>query len=165
MIVAYVDDLIAAGDSRTVEDFYKEFEKSCTCSEPEELAVGTKPIVFLGFSYTRFSDYIQIDAIDYTQKVLEALGCHNSNPRVTPGESGNFVLNHETRDSKPLGPKEHKNYRRLVDQCLWLPNVRRDIAYAVKELSKFVHAPTEYDWNQGIHLLRYLKGTKYECIF
>ena len=98
MIVAYVDDLIVAGDSKTVENFYKEFGKSCACSDPEELAVGTKPTVFLGFSYSRFPDYIQIAAMDYTQKILEAFGHHNAKPKVTPGETGNFVLNHETRD-------------------------------------------------------------------
>ena len=52
-----------------------------------------------------------------------------------------------------------------MGQCLWLSNVRRDIAYAVKELSKFVHAPTEDDWARGTKLLRYLKATQKETIF
>ena len=135
IIVAYVDDLIVSGDKLTVNTFYKKFEKSCTCSIPEELAVGTKPITFLGFDYTRYKDYIKIDALEYTEKVLEAFGYQHSRAKLVPGTTGNFVLDHETRDSKPLNTKEHKNYRRLVGQCLWLSNVRRDIAYAVKELS------------------------------
>ena len=56
IIVAYVDDLIVSGHKLTVTTFYKKFEKSCTCSEPEELAVGTKPITYLGFDYTRYKD-------------------------------------------------------------------------------------------------------------
>ena len=43
---------------------------------------------------------------------------------------------------------------------LWLSNVRRDISYGVKELSKFVHAPTEEDQQRATNLLKYLNGTK-----
>ena len=69
-----------------------------------------------------------------------------------------------TRESPPLNKEGHRAYRRLVGQCLWLSSVRRDIAYAVKELSKFVHAPTQEDRARGQHLLRYLVGTKDEMI-
>ena len=36
MIVAYVDDLIVAGDSRTVEDFYKEFGNHALVLNPRK---------------------------------------------------------------------------------------------------------------------------------
>ena len=122
-------------------------------------------LAFLGFSYTRRKDYIEIDASDYTKKVLQAFSHAECKPRLVPGDPGNFVLDQKTRDSEPLKPKEHKLYRRLVGQCLWLSNVRRDIAYAVKELSKFAHAPTEDDMKRGHDLLRYLKATQNETIF
>ena len=64
-----------------------------------------------------------------------------------------------------LNVKDHKKYRRIVGQTLWLSSVRRDIAFAVKELSKFVHAPTSDDMNHAMWLLKYLAGTRDECIF
>ena len=165
MIVAYVDDLIVAGNDSVVNNFYHEFEKSCTCSVPEELKYGAGPIIFLGSAYAWYRDYFKIDASNYTAKILEAFSHTECKPRLIPGEPGNFVIDQKTRDSEPLKPKEHKSYRRLVGQCLWLSNVRRDIAYAVKELSKFVHAPTVDDMKRGSDLLRYLKATQNETIF
>ena len=48
---------------------------------------------------------------------------------------------------------------------MWLSSVRRDIAFSVKELSKFVHAPTNEDVKRGHHLLRYLAGTREEAVY
>ena len=138
----------------------------CT-SEPEELKTNGKPVTFLGFQYTREADCIKIDPSEYTDKVLESFGCTNVRKLKTTGEPGNFILDPEDRKSKilPKDGKEHKKYRRLVGQLLWLSSVRRDIAFSVKELSKFVHDPTEDDMDRGYHVLRYLIGTKHECIY
>ena len=77
-IAVYVDDLIVCGDKITTDEFYTEFEKSCTISKPEELKEGCKPITFLGFQYTRGKDYVKIDPSDYTKKntiSLRLYGC------------------------------------------------------------------------------------------
>ena len=65
---------------------------------------------------------------------------------------------------KKEGP-EHKRYRRLVGQLLWLSINRRDIAYAAKDLSKYRHDPTNEDVQKGICPLRYLAGTRNEKVF
>ena len=49
MIVVYVDDLIVAGHMKVVNNFFKEFKKTCSFSEPERLVKGGKRITFLGF--------------------------------------------------------------------------------------------------------------------
>ena len=167
MIIVYVDDLIVSGETKTVNNFYNEFEKFCVFSKPESLKIGSPSITFLGFQYTREKDYIKIDPSEYTRKILEAFDHANARPLKTTGEPGDFILDIKNRKSRtlPKDGKEHKRYRRLVGQTLWLSSVRRDIAYSVKELSKFVHDPTEDDLNRGYHLLRYLVGTKNECIF
>ena len=91
MIVAYVGDIIAAGYDSVVDSFYHEFEKSCTCSAPEELKYGANPITFIGFSYTRYRDYVKIDASEYTTKILEALSYTSCKPRLVPGDPGYFT--------------------------------------------------------------------------
>ena len=164
IIVTYVDDLIVSGEKAVVDKFYHVFTKSVTCSPPESLEVGAKPITFLGFEYERTKDRIIINPQKYVEKVLEAFSVEKTKTRVTPGVQGPFHIDPHNRESPRLDAKKHKLYRRLVGQCLWLSNVRRDIAYAVKELSKFVHAPTMEDWDKGIHLLKYLAGTMTDCI-
>ena len=44
--------------------------------------------------------------------------------------------------AEALSPEEHQQYRKLVGQLLWLCNLRMDIMYAVKELSRGLAAPT-----------------------
>ena len=104
---------------------------------------------------------IIIDPTHYTVKILKAFSHFVAKPLSTPGIKGEYIVDNK-RESPPLNKEGHRAYRRLVGQCLWLSSVRRDIAYAVKELSKFVHAPTQEDRTRGQHLLRYLVGTKDE---
>ena len=80
-IAVYVGDLIVCGDKITTDEFYTEFEKSCTISKPEELKEGCKPITFLGFQYTRGKDYVKIDPSDYTKKILFAIDGNEAKPR------------------------------------------------------------------------------------
>ena len=61
--------------------------------------------------------------------------------------------------AEPLDVEQHKKYRRLVGQLLWLCNVRCDVMYAVKELSLRLNAPTADHWARLKHLGRYLAGT------
>ena len=60
----------------------------------------------------------------------------------------------------PLSPEEHSMYRTAVGKLLWLALIRGDIAYATKELSRDVTAPTMQSGAKLKHLLRYLIGAK-----
>ena len=53
MIIVYVGDLIVTGTDDTVQDFYTEFEVTCSISPPEELVVDGPSVTFLGFEYSR----------------------------------------------------------------------------------------------------------------
>jgi hypothetical protein len=53
-------------------------------------------------------------------------------------------------------------YAPLVGKLLYLSTCTRpDIAYAVRELSRFVSNHGELHWKSALHLLRYIKGTKH----
>ena len=61
----------------------------------------------------------------------------------------------------PLSLEERQQYRKLVGQLLWLSNLRVDIMYAIKELSRGLASPTADHWAKLKRLmLRYLSGTK-----
>ena len=73
--------------------------------------------------------------------------------------TGTVTINKTVPDT-PLSPDEHKVYRTAVGKLLWLALVRGDIAYATKELSRDVTAPTMQSVAKCKHLLRYLIGMK-----
>ena len=62
--------------------------------------------------------------------------------------------------AEALSPEERQQYRKLVGQLPWLCNLRMDIMYAVKELSRGLAAPATDHSAKIKHLLRYLSGTK-----
>ena len=66
----------------------------------------------------------------------------------------------KTVSDTPLSPEEHSVYRTAIGKLLWLALTRGDIAFATKELSRDVTAPTTQSVAKLKHLLRYLIGTK-----
>ena len=79
----------------------------------------------------------------------------NAKPVVT---TGSVTIVKNVSDS-PLSPEEHSVYRTAVGKLFWLALTRGDIAYATKELSRDVTAPTMRSVAKLKHLLRYLIGT------
>ena len=61
--------------------------------------------------------------------------------------------------NKTLASARQKLYKTAVGQLRWATPVRPDIAFAVKELSRSLQAPTQHDGKQLKKVLRYLKGT------
>eukprot|EP00971_Amphidinium_carterae_P007530 149424-Amphidinium_carterae.1 len=55
--------------------------------------------------------------------------------------------------SKPLNKEQHSQYRTTVGQLLWVSQLRADIAYAVKELSRSLQCPDEEDQRNMKQLL------------
>ena len=165
LIAVYVDDLIVCGTTETTDEFYKEFEKSCTISAPERLEVNGPEVTFLGFQYSRHENYVKINPKEYVKKILIAFDCIDCKPRATPGQNSEFEIDKKEREKFLLDKYEHKIYRRIVGQTLWVSSIRRDVAFPVKELSKHAHDPTKQDMLNAIHLLKYLKGTIDECVY
>ena len=88
--------------------------------------------------------------------ILDLYGMKNAKPVATTGS----VTIAKTVADTPLSPEEHSVYRTAVGKLLWLALIRGDIAYATKELSRDVTAPTMQSVAKLKHLLRYLNGTK-----
>ena len=64
---------------------------------------------------------------------------------------------------EPLDRNEHKKYRAIVGKLLWVALIRPDIAYATKELTRDLTAPTTESITKVKCLLRYIAGTKDHC--
>ena len=92
----------------------------------------------------------------YIDAMLELYGLKQCRQALAPGS---YALR-KSFDVEPLEPEDRKRYRRAVGQLLWLSSVRRDITYAVKELSGGLSAPNSEHEAKVKHLVKYLAGTK-----
>eukprot|EP00971_Amphidinium_carterae_P054006 1063159-Amphidinium_carterae.1 len=75
------------------------------------------------------------------------------NPSTIPGNKKLPIA------GKPVDKEQHSMYRTSVGQLLWVSQLRVDIAYAVKELSRALQQPDNEDLKNLKQLLRYIKGT------
>eukprot|EP00438_Fugacium_kawagutii_P005573 Skav228719 [mRNA] locus=scaffold1830:163434:164903:- [translate_table: standard] len=78
---------------------------------------------------------------------------------LTEGNTVTFLGRQIKRDTESI--QLFMKPERAVGQLLWLCNVRNDIMYTVKELSRGLSAPNEEHLARLKHLLRYLQGTKH----
>ena len=73
--------------------------------------------------------------------------------------SGTRLARHLEGYDSPLDKETHKRYRSLVGKLAWASPIRPDLAYAIKELARGLASPTEEDWANLKHVVRYLKGS------
>ena len=155
-VLAYVDDLMFFGCKPDVDDLISILRKELILKVTGERTEGSQ-VTFLGRNIRRTGDFIELSMSEsYVENIVKELDLLNAKPALTPGTD---TL--KTKGvSEPLSKDERKRYRRLVGQLLWLCNVRCDIMFAVKELSRGLSAPTTDHWARPRHLGRYLLGTK-----
>ena len=153
-VVMYVDDLLAVGSDVVLDGFYKKLEADVVLKVNHRL--GTDGENYLGMRVHKTDAGYGLDPTQYVNKLLEDTGMGDANAAPTPC----LARSQATSAPQRLGASEHRAYRRLVGQLLWLANVRRDLSYAVKELSRAVQAPTTLDAQAGRRVLRYLAGTR-----
>ena len=78
----------------------------------------------------------------YIKNLLNELELENAKPALTPGTDTLKIKG----VAEPLDAEQHKKYRKLAGDLLWLCNVRCDTMCAVKELSRGLNAPTADHW-------------------
>ena len=156
-MLCYVDDLLIFGDKKTTEFLFSELQKQLCLRSEGVLEPGTS-ISFLGRCITRREDSIEMSMpTSYIDKMLEQLDMLKCRHAATPGTD---ALRKLIDSEELLSPEDHRLYRRIVGQLLWLSSIRPDIQFAVKELSRGLTSPTEDHRTKMKTLLRYLAGTK-----
>ena len=145
-VLAYVDDLLVVGTDEMRKSFMSQLSEEVLLKE-----------TFLGRRLRHNGDSIDVCMSQkYIDATLELYGMKDAKPVAT---TGTVTINKTVPDT-PLSPEEHKVYRTAVGKLLWLSLVRGDIAYATKELSRDVTAPTMQSVAKCKHLLRCLIGTR-----
>ena len=155
-VLAYVDDLLVVGTDEMRKSFMSQLSEEVLLKETGQLVPGSEH-TFLGRRLRHNGDSIDVCMSQkYIDTILDLYGMKDAKPVAT---TGTVTINKTVPDT-PLSPEEHKVYRTAVGKLLWLALVRGDIAYATKELSRDVTAPTMQSAAKCKHLLRYLIGTR-----
>ena len=87
----------------------------------------------------------------YTEKVLDRVMMHEANPVATPCDRSSG----ESEDA--VG--SHLPYREAVGYLMCLMKEHVQTALAVSRVARAMDRPTEADWTDVKHILKYLRGT------
>ena len=138
-VLAYVDDLLVVGTDEMRKEFMSRLSsEEVLLKETGQLVPGTEH-TFLGRRLRHNGDSIDVCVSQtYIDAMLDLYGMKNAKPVATTGS----VTIVQTVSDTPSSPEEHSVYRTAVGKLLWLALIRGDIAYATKELSRDVTAPT-----------------------
>jgi len=113
---------------------------------------------FLGMRITRDQNErrLYIDQMDYLNKILGRFHI-DTKAETTPLPKG-FAFQPYTG---PVNPQFRQKYQQLVGSLMYLMiGSRPDIAYAVVKLSQQTASPSAEHYKAGLHVCRYLLGTK-----
>ena len=155
-VLAYVDDLMFFGSEVDVSALVQDLQKDLLLKMTGTLNENQR-VIFLGRNLKRTSTFISVGMSPaYIDNMLELYGLKQCRSSLAPGTD---TLRKQL-DSEPLSAEDHKRFRRVVGQLLWLSSVRPDIMFATKELSRGLSSPTSQHESKAKHLLRYLSGTR-----
>eukprot|EP00971_Amphidinium_carterae_P071860 1421305-Amphidinium_carterae.1 len=144
---------LVVGDNVATQQFLKEFQHlevkhttQLTRSTSLELVGKTIELMDNGTINLSFSP-------QYFNKILKAYNLEKCKPSAVPSNKKPPIA------AEPLDKEQHSMYRSAVEQLLWVSQLRADIAFAVKELSRSLQQPDNEDLKNLKQLLRYIKGT------
>lgn len=158
MSATSVDDIIIASDSQAESDL-------CARQIDEKFATtdcgDAEWILGCRITRCRSKGLLMIDQSQFISTILRDFGMEHSNPVKTPCPSWRL-----TRDMCPKNDSEQAiadglPFRTLVGKCMYLATCTRpDIAYAVRELARFMSNYGARHYAAAKFLLRYLQGTR-----
>lgn len=150
MIVAvYVDDLLVTGTSVTmIEAFKKQMSQRFEMSDLGKLSY------YLGIEVEQGDGYIELKQAGYARKILEKAGMANCNPSKYPMD-----LKEQLRRDERGVIVDSTQYKSMIGGLRYFIHTRRDIAYAVGIVSRFMERPTKLHETAVKRILRYVKGT------
>ena len=121
-----------------------------------------KQLLGVAIDYDQKTGRLELSQSCYIQQSLERYGCDDGRTHPTPLSSG-VKLTKADSPTTPSAIAEMKDYpyQSLIGTLMYaMLGTRPDIAFAVGALSKYSSNPGKVHWNEAVHVLRYLGGTK-----
>ncbi|RAL68311.1 hypothetical protein DID88_007041 [Monilinia fructigena] len=153
-VLLYVDDLLIIGNRINVDSMKKTISSKWKCKDLGETSI------FLGIQIerNRRDRSLKIHQSNYTKKILYRFGIDLSDTKDLPLPPGTVIRDAGSDDL--LCEDDKTLYLQIVGSTIYSSNCTRpDIAYAVGQLARVMHAPGESHLVLAKHLLQYLAGT------
>ena len=158
MVMAYVDDLIVSGKAQAIQTFTQEIQKTFNLKHVDYLTVNS-PVEFLG-RVIKVKKSGQI-TMEFPQKLIDSLlGLFDVKGKSTT----NGVKIHQVpkEDQVQCEKGMHSKFRTAIGKLLWMSQLRDDIKFPVKELSRSLVNPQPVDFDNLVHLLKSIRlGTTF----
>ena len=140
-VMAYVDDLVISGSAQMVKDFIMMIQEEFTLKHVNFLT-SENSVEFLGRTIKRLKN--GNITMEFSQKFIdELLKIFEVTGKVTTTGLKLQVL---PEDQKAQCDRViHQNYRSAVGKLLWMAQLRDDLKYPVKELSRSLINPQDQD--------------------
>ena len=158
-LTVYVDDVALFGDKDLIKWCINKVSQKYTITDQGELRD------ILGVQIHRNETKILLNQERFINEILKNFSMETCNPKKIPC-SLDLKLE-KSMEAQTETEKEQMSkvpYRSLVGSLLYLQLTRPDIAFAVKELSRFLNNPGPKMWAAAKNVLHYLQGTKHHGI-
>ena len=157
IVLAYVDDLMVFGNKDHIFIIKTKLNSVFLIKETGNLNNEGSKVRFLGRILQRKDcGILMYEDENYYMEILKEHSMEKCKETNTPSPATSTP----TADAEDLVDTDrHSLYRRTVGKLQWQVPVRPDMAFTVKELARKLNGPTESDFKQLKHLLRYLKGS------
>ena len=160
-VIIWVDDILMVGDLRMRQELRAKLMKKFQMSKK----VDNKPTELLGMEvqYEQAAGVMELTQSKYTLEVYR--NYRDEDVKVRAAKSPMLESTKLTKQDAPQTDEDAKymkakDYRGVVGSLLYLQMCTRpDIAFAVKELSRFLDCPGLKHWSAAQHLLEYVKNT------
>ena len=153
LIILWVDDIvIVTNNNCLLHNFKKEISAKFKCKDLGKLKF------FLGVEFQVENNFVSMSQASYCRQIIQRFGMMQSTPRKTPLDSSVWETLRATQNSALL--TNPTKYRELVGSLIYLQQVTRpDLSFAVNLLGQNMASPRRIHWEQGLNVLRYLRGT------
>ena len=154
-LLMFVDDGRTATKTKQVyDDFLRELRTHVDITVPSRL-----DFVGIRVDRDRKKRSISLSAPQYAKALVHKMGLDDCRPVSIPMADDIRLRAGEPHEILPS--VEVKRYQMYVGSAIFLvQTVRVDLAYAVGQLCRFMHAPTQKHMDAVMQVGRYLKGTE-----
>jgi hypothetical protein len=154
LLLLYVDDMIITGsDSTAIDEVKRHLFHTFEMKDLGPLRY------FLGIEVASSPDGYLLTQTKYVTDILHRAQLTDDKRVDTPIE---LHAKFSASDGVPLD--DPTTYRELVGCLVYLTVTRPDISYAVHVISQFVCAPRSTHWAALLRILRYIRGTMFQCL-
>ncbi len=153
-VAIYVDDILVISSSNQMQD-----NTMMLLQDRFNAKIIGPATWILSLHIVQSPDGISMDQGAYIESILQRYGMESCNPAYTPMAT---TASLQADKSHSLSDVDHASYRSIVGSLMYVATCTRpDISFAVGELGRFTHQPTQTHLTAVKRVIRYLRGTKH----